>query len=296
MIRVILADDHRIVREGVRRVLEAQPGIRIQGEASRGEEALDILEKVACDVLVMDLAMPGLHGREFVEKIRSVFPKLGIVIFSMYPEDPFALYFLRCGVNAFVTKEREPGDLVEAIRLAAQGKCFIPERFDSNPRAMEPDPAPMGMPATRGSIPMVGSSPIALSHIEQSLFEPVDASVRSDKRQASDKPRLKLGPVTVDMESGQVQHPAGNGLLSAHELALLAYLVPRSGQTISRDELLREVWGYSSRAQTRTVEMTVSRLRRKVEINATNPRFILTIHGDGYRLDLERAGTENQRE
>lgn len=283
MIRVILADDHRIVREGVRRVLEAQPGIQILGEASRGEEALDILEKVACDVLVMDLAMPGLHGREFVEKIRSAFPKLGIVIFSMYPEDPFALYFLRCGVNAFVTKEREPGDLVEAIRLAAQGKCFIPERLDSNPRAMGSDPAHTSMSAIQNPIPMVGSSPM-------STFDPVDASGQSDKRPVSDKPRLTLGLVTVDLENGEVQHPAGNGLLSTHELALLAYLVPRSGQTISRDELLREVWGYSSRAQTRTVEMTVSRLRRKIEINATNPRFILTIHGDGYRLDLERAG------
>jgi DNA-binding response OmpR family regulator len=282
MIRVILADDHRIVREGVRRVLDVQPGIQILGEASRGEEALDILEKVACDVLVMDLAMSGLHGREFVEKIRSAFPKLGIVIFSMYPEDPFALYFLRCGVNAFVTKEREPGDLVEAIRLAAQGKCFIPERLDSNPPARGPDAAPMGVSAIQESHPMFGFSSMAPS---------VDASGQSDKRPVSDKPRLTLGPVTVDMESGQVQHPAGNGLLSTHELALLAYLVPRSGQTISRDELLREVWGYSSRAQTRTVEMTVSRLRRKVEINATNPRFILTIHGDGYRLDLERAGT-----
>lgn len=270
MIRVILVDDHRIVREGVRRVLEAQPDIRIISEAARGEETLAILGNVECDVLVMDLAMPGLHGREFVEKIRQRFPKVGIVIFSMYPEDPFALYFLRCGVNAFVTKEREPKVLVEAIRLAAQGKVFMPGRLGSNPSGEEADAFGFQEPPGFG-----------LSGLSTDL-ETSDTS-------SSGKPALHLGPVKIDMENGNVQRPSGDALLSTHELALLAYLAQRRGQTISRDDVLRDVWGYSSRAQTRTVEMTISRLRRKVEIDAVNPRFILTIHGEGYRLEGERT-------
>lgn len=268
MIRVILADDHRIVREGVRRIIEAQPGIHIVNEASRGEEVVEMLGQIECDVLVTDLAMPGLHGRELVERIRDKHPKLGIVVFTMYPEDPFALYFLRCGVNAFVTKEREPADLVEAIRLAAQGKCFIPERMGSTPRPMTPNDFSASLPSLSPNVTL-------------------DERARSEQASA-DKPLLSVGPVRIDMTTGNVQHPSGDVLLSVHELALLAYLTKRPRQTISRDELLREVWGYGPRTQTRTVEMTISRLRRKIEIDAVNPRFILTIHGEGYRFELDR--------
>ncbi len=250
MIRVMLADDHRIVREGVRRVLACEPNMQIIGEASSGEEALILLTGMECDVLVMDLIMPGLHGRELVERIRAAYPRLGLVIFSMYPEDPFALNFLRMGVHAFVSKEREPQYLVESICLAAQGKCFLPERFDStHPSRLSQNTTP---------------------HLD-------------------DPRRLKLGLVTIDMEEGHVQHPSRPSSLSTQELAVLAYLAERRGRTISRDELLRDVWGYSASMQTRTVEMTISRLRRKIEIDAVNPRFILTIHGDGYRLERDET-------
>lgn len=284
MIRVMLVDDHRIVREGVRRVLEVQPDIRIVGEAARGEDALAALENLECDVLVMDLAMPGIHGREFVERIRRICPNLGLVVFSMYPEDPFALYFLRCGVNAFVTKERDPSDLIDAIRIAAQGKCFLPERMGSNPAAMHSGSAPLH------DLPGIRLSELSPPSATNDAVPRLDCPDESPSPTSMGKPLLHLGPVVIDMESGTVQRPSGTSLLSAHELALLAHLAQRPGQTISRDDVLRDVWGYSSRAQTRTVEMTISRLRRKIEMDATNPRFILTIHGEGYRLELDRPG------
>lgn len=284
MIRVMLVDDHRIVREGVRRVLEVQPDIRIIGEAARGEDTLSALENLECDVLVMDLAMPGLHGREFVERIRQVCPNLGLVVFSMYPEDPFALYFLRCGVNAFVTKERDPSDLVDAIRIAAQGKCFLPERMGSNPRATHTDDASLQ------DLLGIRLSEVYPPSATNDGGKRLDGPDESASPTSPGKPLLHLGSVVIDMESGHVLRPSGTSLLSAHELALLAHLAQRPGQTISRDDVLRDVWGYSSRAQTRTVEMTISRLRRKIEMDSTNPRFILTIHGEGYRLELDRPG------
>ena len=89
--------------------------------------------------------------------------------------------------------------------------------------------------------------------------------------------------------SGEVDHPDGPRALTETERSLLGYMVEHAGRTLSMQELQTEVWHYSSEARSRTVAMTVSRVRRKVEVDPGQPRFLLTILGEGYRLELDSA-------
>lgn len=305
MIRVALADDHQVVREGVRRLLEAEPDLRVVAQAPSGRALLRELASRRCDVVVIDLSMPGLHGRALVEALRSAHPELAIVIFSMYPEDPLALHFLRDGVHAYVSKERPPGDLIDAIRLAARGKCYLPSPMT----APGSDPAPAhGLSAAMQSGAMflllqgldaeqiaaelhqpvaVVARFVAAAHRGE-IDTPLGGLIGHDPSPAAqpDVANLRLGPVRIDLESGAVEHPEGAHTLTETEGNLLRFLVRHAGETVSAQRLLTDVWHYAERARSRTVTTTISRLRRKIELDPAQPRHLLTILGEGYRLEL----------
>lgn len=309
MIRVALADDHQVVRVGVRRIVEAEPDLRVAVEAKSGAELLRLLATTRCDVLVLDLAMPGLHGRPLVERLRAEHPGLAIVIFSMYPEDPLALHFLRDGVHAYVSKERPPGDLIDAIRLAARDKCYLPGPIESSPRAAPAGAHELPEPARYGAMFLMLQG-FDDAHIAAELRVPVEAvgrfvrAVRAGEIEtpmtglvggappAPDaapqaRPPLRLGPVSVDLDSGEIHHPHGPRTLTETELNLLMHLAAHDGQTLSGRALLTDVWGYADAARSRTVVMTISRLRRKIEVDPAHPRHLLTIAREGYRLEIE---------
>jgi DNA-binding NarL/FixJ family response regulator len=129
MIRVLLADDHPVVVDGLRRFLEDSGRVEVQGVASSLPEALERLEERPADVLVLDLNMSGHHG---VETIRDLCRRVGfpaVVIFSMLAEDQFALSLIRAGAKAFLSKSRSPDELLEAIVRAAQGRPTITDRL-----------------------------------------------------------------------------------------------------------------------------------------------------------------------
>jgi DNA-binding NarL/FixJ family response regulator len=123
--RVVIADDHAIVREGLKRILEGQEGIEIAGEATNGFEALDRVRAGGFDILLLDLSMPGKSGIELIKQVKDESPKLRVLVLTMHEEDQYAVRAIRAGASGYLTKESAPGQLVSAIRRLAEGRLYI---------------------------------------------------------------------------------------------------------------------------------------------------------------------------
>ena len=125
MTRVLIADDHAIVREGLKRILEGQEGIEIAGEATNGHEVLDRVRAGGFDLLMLDLSMPGKSGIELIRQVKDQSPKLRVLVLTMHEEDQYAVRAIRAGASGYLTKESAPGQLVSAIRRLADGRLYI---------------------------------------------------------------------------------------------------------------------------------------------------------------------------
>ncbi len=124
-IRILLADDHVVMRRGLRLLLEGQDGFSVVGEASDGRQAVEQAEAVKPDVVVLDIAMPNLGGIEAAERIAAASPQTRIVILSMHSDEGYVLRALKAGVKGYLLKDSAEGDLVEAIKAVHQGKAFF---------------------------------------------------------------------------------------------------------------------------------------------------------------------------
>ena len=125
MIRILIADDHDILRAGLRHILADSPDIEVAAEATNGSEAIAQLRKELCDVLVLDLTMPGRNGIELIKQIRSDFPRLPLLILSMHKEDIYSVRALKAGANGYLCKDNAEAFLAEAIRKVHAGGLFI---------------------------------------------------------------------------------------------------------------------------------------------------------------------------
>lgn len=143
--KILVADDHPVVLEGIKQVLKAAPDIVIGGDACTGEEALRKIRRGGWDVLVLDFRMPGLHGLDLIRQIKRENPRLPVLILSMYAEDQFAVRLLKEGASGYITKESAPDELVKAIRKVCAGGKYISaqlaEKLVEN-LAQPPDPFP----------------------------------------------------------------------------------------------------------------------------------------------------------
>lgn len=129
---VVLADDHQVVREGLRLLLEAQPDLSVVGEASDGLQAADLVDRLKPDVLVVDLVMPGLGGLDVAREVKRRSPKTRIVILSMHSSDSFVLQALRNGASAYVLKDSSAAELVQAIHTALAGRRYLSPPLSQN--------------------------------------------------------------------------------------------------------------------------------------------------------------------
>jgi len=127
MIRVLLADDHALVREGLRRLLEASADIVVAGEAASGDEALARVRAEDYDVAVLDMSMPGLAGIELIKRVKAEKPALRVLVLSMHDERQFAARALKAGASGYLTKDSAAAQLVAAIRKIAAGGVHISE-------------------------------------------------------------------------------------------------------------------------------------------------------------------------
>ncbi|MCO6439047.1 MAG: response regulator transcription factor [Phycisphaerae bacterium] len=125
MIRVVIADDHAIVREGIRRTLADTPDIQVTGEAGDGRALLAALTRNPADVVLLDLAMPGTPGLELLEELRRRNPSLPVLVLSMYPAEQYAVRAIQAGAAGYINKASPPSELLAALRAVAVGHRYI---------------------------------------------------------------------------------------------------------------------------------------------------------------------------
>ena len=124
-LRIMLADDHAILRAGLKHVVEREPDMTVVAEAADGRQAVDLAPESGADVLVMDVAMPGLNGIEAARQILAKNPAMAVVILSMHIDEAYVLRSLRAGAKAYLLKESAETDVISAIRAVAAGKSFF---------------------------------------------------------------------------------------------------------------------------------------------------------------------------
>lgn len=124
-IRIILADDHHIVRSGIRQLLEGEDDLQVLAEAGDGEEAQVLIEKHKPDVAVLDIQMPKSSGIEVTRWVRAHFPEVGVLILTAYDDDPYVMAVLQAGANGYVLKTAHADDLVQAVRDVNEGKSAL---------------------------------------------------------------------------------------------------------------------------------------------------------------------------
>ena len=125
MIRIVIADDHTIVREGLKQLLSASADFQIVGEASNGHEVLTRLREIEFDLLLLDMSMPGRSGTELIRQVKSEKPRLRILVLTMHEEQQYAVRANQAGASGYLTKEGASEQLVSAIRKVAGGGAFI---------------------------------------------------------------------------------------------------------------------------------------------------------------------------
>jgi len=182
-LRVVLADDHLIVRQGLRALLDAVPGFDVVAEASDGLQAVEAVEREQPDVVVLDLSMAGLSGIEALRRIKGHSKRVKVLVLSMHATSEYVRAALRAGADGYVVKGSGIGDLTEALRLVAEGRQFLsPEieraalldLLDGTPRSVELDPLARLTPRERQVLQL-----IAEGHSNRSIAEKIGLSIKT---------------------------------------------------------------------------------------------------------------------
>ncbi len=129
MIKVLIVDDHQIVREGLKQILSETSDIKVLGEGEKGYDALKKLEEREYDVVILDISLPDENGLEILKKIKSQSAHTAVLILSIYSEDQYAIRALRAGAAGYLSKESASDELIEAIRKISRGRKYIPPRL-----------------------------------------------------------------------------------------------------------------------------------------------------------------------
>ena len=124
-IRVLIADDHAIIRSGLRLLLESRSDIQVVGDVGTGEETIDQAASLQPDILLLDIAMPGLNGLEAARQIRERAPQVRIIVLTMYDDEAYLRQFLELGVAGYVLKRAADTELIDAIRAVQRGESFV---------------------------------------------------------------------------------------------------------------------------------------------------------------------------
>lgn len=125
MIKILIADDHAVVRRGLRQIVDETPGMRIDSEASNAGEVLQRLQEHSVDLLILDISMPGRSGLDLLQDLKQLHPRLPVLVLSMHAEDQFAARVLQAGAAGYLPKESAPEELVQAIQQIHSGQTYI---------------------------------------------------------------------------------------------------------------------------------------------------------------------------
>lgn len=216
MIKVLIGDDHRIVREGLKQVLADAPDVGVLAEAQTGPEVLALVRALGgaagLDLVLLDIAMPGQDGLEVLQILRREHPTLPVLMLSTYPEKQYAVRCIKQGAGGYLNKSADPDDMVAAVRKVAAGGMYV------TPATAEALAAAMGGAAGRsGLAALAGSGGVdALSHREYQVFRLLTAGQTVSEIGA----QLKLAPNTVSTYRARILEKTG--VKNDVELALYA--------------------------------------------------------------------------
>jgi two-component system NarL family response regulator len=129
LIKVIIVDDHALIREGITKILSLEKDIEVVGEAGSGIEAVELSHTIKADIILMDINMPGMSGVEACKIIKKEKPYLGVIALTIHDQEEYLFEFIRAGASAYLLKDVSPGQLVDTIRGVAKGESFIPPRL-----------------------------------------------------------------------------------------------------------------------------------------------------------------------
>ena len=125
MIKILIADDHKLVRKGLSQILLDTPNVEVVDEAGNGKETIDKISNNEYDLVLLDIALPGRSGIDVLKQLRCIKPNLPVLILSMYPEEQYAVRSLRAGASGYLTKESAPEELIDAINRISKGRKYI---------------------------------------------------------------------------------------------------------------------------------------------------------------------------
>jgi len=231
---VLIVEDSRPMQRTLQRLFESD-SLRVQ-IAGDGRTGLELFRQQLPCVVLLDLKLPGLSGKELCREFKSIAASVPIVVLSANSEVEDKVLLLELGADDYVTKPFSPKELLARVRRAMR-------------RSSTPQPSVSQLPA------------------------------RTVTREV-----LSFGDARVDFTSMEATRAGRQVTLTAQEFKLLKYLASSPGRVVSREELLNEVWGYQNYPSTRTVDNHILRLRQKLEPDPAAPRFLLTIHGAGYKF------------
>jgi len=231
---VLIVEDSRPMQRTLQRLFQSD-SLQVQ-IASDGPAGLEAFRKQLPCVVVLDLKLPGISGKELCREFKTIAASVPIVVLSANSEVEDKVLLLELGADDYVTKPFSPKELLARVR-----------------RAMRRTGAP------------------------QSSISPVGAKTVNHEI-------LLFGDARIDFTSMEAVRAGRSVTLTAQEFKLLKYLASSAGRVVSREELLNEVWGYQNYPSTRTVDNHILRLRQKLEPDPASPRFLLTMHGAGYKF------------
>ncbi|CAA9257974.1 MAG: Two-component transcriptional response regulator, LuxR family [uncultured Chloroflexi bacterium] len=192
---VVLADDHAVVRAGLRALLTAEPDLRVAGEAADGLAAVKLVERLRPDVLVVDVMMPGINGLEVTRQVGQRVPHTRVVVLSMHASEPYVLEALRHGAAGYVLKDAGTDELIRAVREVAAGRRYLS--------------APLAERAVAAYIDRAQATPLTpfetLTTREREIFQLAAESHTN----ADIAARLSLSPRTVEMHRGNMMRKLG---------------------------------------------------------------------------------------
>ena len=258
-LRVLIVDDEPLARQRLRHLLAEIPGTEVVGECGDGTDAARAIGDLAPDVVLLDVQMREMGGFALVDTVGA--DRMPPVVF-VTAHDQFALRAFDVSAVDYLLKPVQTPQLARALQRAAERRRATDPALRGNLRAL--------LDTVRTMLGETAAAPTAAA----------PASERSPMQQRV----VTFSDVVVDLRAHTVHRNGGAIALSPRGYALLATLVTRPGEVITRSQLLREIWGYSSDVMSRTVDMHIMELRRKLEADAANPRHFHTVRKTGYRF------------
>ena len=258
-LRVLIVDDEPLARQRLRQLLTEIPGTEVVGECGDGTDAAKAIVDLTPDVVLLDVQMREMGGFALVETIGA--NHMPPVVF-VTAHDQFALRAFDVSAVDYLLKPVQTPQLARALQRAVERRRATNPALHGNLRAL--------LETVRTMLGETDAAP--------------PAATLPSERSPMQPGIVTFSDVVVDLRAHTVHRNAVAIALSPRGYALLAMLVTRPDEVITRSQLLREVWGYSSEVMSRTVDMHIMELRRKLEVDPANPRHFCTVRKTGYRF------------